>query len=167
MSLSPDPAAGVSPDTFRALLGRFPSGVTVVTVLDAAGRAHGMTVSAFCSVSIRPPLILVSIDRAATMRPLLEVGRAFGVNVLGDQQADTSQRFADEAMELRFDGLDWTKGPGEVPWIGGAHSNLACTVVQRVAAGDHDLVIGQVIDGRYDEATRPLVYHRGAYHGLR
>jgi flavin reductase (DIM6/NTAB) family NADH-FMN oxidoreductase RutF len=141
--------------------------VTVVTVLDAAGRAHGMTVSAFSSVSMTPPLVLVCIDRDATMLPMLGLSQAFGINFLADDQAALSQRFADSALETRFDGLDWAAGPGGAPWLARAHANLTCTVVQRIAAGDHEVIIGLVAHGRFEEGSRPLVYHRGTYASVR
>jgi flavin reductase (DIM6/NTAB) family NADH-FMN oxidoreductase RutF len=167
MSAPPGSDAGVTPDTFRALLGRFASGITVVTVSDATGRPHGMTVSAFTSVSMAPPLILVCIDRAATMLPLFESSEAFGVNLLSADQAELSRRFADEAMELRFDGVAWTPGPHAAPWITHAHANLTCQLTQRVPAGDHEILVGRVVAGRHTDASAPLVYHRGAYVQIR
>ena len=158
---------GINADTFRAVLGRFASGVTVVTLQDATGRPHGMTVSAFTSVSIAPPLVLVCIDRAATMLPLFETSATFGVNLLAEGQAELSRRFADEAMELRFDGVDWAPGPGSAPWLTHAHANLTCEVLQRMTAGDHEVVVGHVVAARHADDTAPLVYHRGAYLQLR
>ncbi|MBK8248328.1 MAG: flavin reductase family protein [Gemmatimonadetes bacterium] len=154
---------GVTPDTFRAVLGRFASGVTVVTLQDVTGRPHGMTVSAFTSVSIAPPLVLVCIDRAATMLPLFAASTVFGVNLLASGQADLSRRFADEAMELRFDGVAWEPGPHSAPWLTDAHANLTCQVSQRLTAGDHEILVGHVVAARHADATEPLVYHRGTY----
>jgi flavin reductase (DIM6/NTAB) family NADH-FMN oxidoreductase RutF len=158
---------GVDADTFRAVLGRFASGVTVVTLQDLTGRPHGMTVSAFTSVSIAPPLVLVCIDRAATMLPLFGRSAAFGVNLLAAGQAELSRRFADEAMELRFDGVDWAPGPWSAPWLAHAHANLTCQVAQRHTAGDHEILVGHVVAARHAADTEPLVYHRGAYMQIR
>ncbi len=157
----------VTPAAFRALLGRFASGVTVVTAFDEEGRPHGMTVSAFASVSMSPPLVLVCIDRSATMLPMLQPGGTFAVNILAESQAAISQRFADEAMELRFDGIAWHEAEGRAPWIEGAHARLSCATSQRVSAGDHEILIGRVLAGDHAEDTSPLVYHRGAYGSLR
>lgn len=162
-----DLSGGVSPDTFRAVLGRFASGITVVTLSDPMGRPHGMTVSAFSSVSMTPPLVLVCIDRVATMLPLFEPAGTFGVNLLSGAQADLSRRFADEAMELRFDGVAWEPGPGGAPWLNSAHANLSCRVTQRVTAGDHEIIVGLVIGARHADSSEPLVYHRGTYARLR
>src|SRR5829696_179711 len=83
--------AALDPDQFRSILGRFASGVTVVTAVDAGGRDHGMTVSAFCSVSLAPPLVLVCIDRDASMHELLHETTHFAVNILSSRQESLSR----------------------------------------------------------------------------
>src|ERR1041384_665004 len=100
----------LDPDTFRAVLGRFASGVTVVTTTDANGRDHGMTVSAFCSLSLEPPLVLVCIECTASMHDLLQPEQAFAVNVLSHSQEPLSRRFATGDPPNRFDGLGYHRG---------------------------------------------------------
>lgn len=164
MTLSHDDTPGsMNAERFRALLARFASGVTIVTATDEEGRPHGMTVSAFASVSLDPPLVLVCIDRAASMGPLLIRVGHFGVNILAEGQEWLSRRFADEAMELRFDGVPWRLGHGRVPTIDGAHASLVCTPSSCTDGGDHLILLGQVTEGTAGAATEPLVYHRGAY----
>src|SRR5207253_773800 len=104
----------LDPDAFRSVLGRFASGVTVVTMSDK-GRDHGMTVSAFCSLSLEPPLILVCIERTASMHDLLKPGTAFCVNVLSTRQEAVSRRFASGDPPQRFDGLGYRRGLTGVP----------------------------------------------------
>jgi flavin reductase (DIM6/NTAB) family NADH-FMN oxidoreductase RutF len=160
------PQAHVSVEHFRALLGRFASGVTIVTAADDRERPHGMTVSAFSSLSIEPPLVLVCIDAAASMQGMFVVGSFFAVNVLAADQEPLSRRFSDEAMELRFDGVPWAAGATGAPLLVHAHARLECRCVQRHVGGDHVIVIGQVVHGDTPEGTAPLLYHRGAYGSL-
>ena len=110
------PTSSIDPATFRAVLGRFASGVTVVTMRDEAGHDHGMTVSAFCSVSLDPPLVLACIDRAASMFDALTVGGAYAINVLSDTQEPLSRRFATD-MDDRFEGVGYMRGPRGSPLL--------------------------------------------------
>lgn len=156
----------LSPHEFRETLGRFTSGVTVVTTMHG-GERRGMTANAFVSVSLTPPLILVSVDRNAGMHArLLETDR-FGVNVLSSQQRDLSTHFAGRHSADQPDaGLNvpWMDHEG-LPLIGGAVAQLVCSKVEAHAAGDHTLFLGQVEYSRYTDDD-PLVYFRGAYHEL-
>ena len=95
----------IDPDTFRSVLGRFASGVTVVTARDRDERDHGMTVSAFCSVSLVPPLVLVCVDHAASSHDVLLESPHFAVNVLAVHQEPLSRRFAGVDEATRFDGV--------------------------------------------------------------
>lgn len=153
----------VHPTEFRTLLSRFASGVTVVSTIDAAGRPHGMTVSAFSSLSAEPPLVLVCIDAQATMCTLLGTAPSFSVNILDEAQQELSRRFADTAMELRFDGVPWQPGAGGVPLLAGAHATIECRRTATFPGGDHIILVGEVVGGHVGEATQPLLYHRGGY----
>ena len=156
----------LSPHEFRETLGRFTSGVTVVTVAHG-GERRGMTANAFVSVSLTPPLILVSVDHKATMHDrLLEIDR-FGVNVLSSQQQGLSTHFAGQHSAGKPDAgliVPWMDHEG-LPLIGGAVAQLVCSKVEAHTAGDHTLFIGQVEYSRYTDDD-PLVYFRGAYHEL-
>jgi flavin reductase (DIM6/NTAB) family NADH-FMN oxidoreductase RutF len=152
----------VDQETFRTLLSRFLSGVTIVTTSDDDGRPHGMTVSSFCSVSLEPPLILVCIDRTASLHDLLIRAETFAVNILAGDQEVLSRRFADTGIEARFDGVAWSQGSAG-PLIDGVHATLECKSVGHLPGGDHSIIIGQVLGGSAASRGSPLLYYRGGY----
>jgi len=152
----------LDPDGFRSVLGRFASGVTVVTMVGADGRDHGMTVSAFCSVSLEPPLVLVCIDRTASMHELLAPGTAFAVNVLSAGQEAVSRRFATGDPPNRFDGLGYQRGMTGVPVLDDVLAWLEARVTTRHDEGDHTIIIGRV-EAAATRQDRPLLYYRGGY----
>jgi flavin reductase (DIM6/NTAB) family NADH-FMN oxidoreductase RutF len=133
----------IAPGEFRAILGRFASGVTVLTTRDAQGRDHGMTVSAFCSVSLHPPLVLACIDHGAEMLSLLKHATHFGVSVLAEEQEAISRRFA-ELPEGRFDGIGFSRGESGVALLDDALAHLECRLVAQHDGGDHVIFVAQV-----------------------
>ena len=147
---------------FRKTLGMFATGVTVLTVR-IGEQVHGMTANAFMSVSLRPPLVLVSIDRRARMGALMHEGTRFGVSVLEAHQTDLSDRFAgrvaDDVPEPTFEMVH------ETPLVGGALAHLVARVVRSYWGGDHSLFLGQVEFAHYGEG-RPLLFHGGRYERL-
>ena len=151
----------VDPATFRSVLGRFASGVTIVTMCDEAGLDHGMTVSAFCSLSLEPPLVLVCIDHAASMFPVLATTTAFAVNILSHNQEALSRRFAADEPD-RFAGVGYVRGQGGCVLLDDVLAHLECSVTGRLDAGDHTIVIGQV-ETALAQSERPLLYYRGGY----
>jgi flavin reductase (DIM6/NTAB) family NADH-FMN oxidoreductase RutF len=151
----------IDPDTFRAALGRFTSGVTVVTTCDDDGRDHGMTVSAFCSASLEPPLVLACIGHEASMHDLMMSADRFGVSILTVGQEQLARRFADQRSD-RFDGVGYSRGKLGVALLDDALAHLECMVVDRRDAGDHTIVVGRV-DAASCYQGRPLVYYRGGY----
>lgn len=156
----------ISPEDFRDALRHFPSGVTIVTINSpAADAVHGLTVSAFASVSPDPPLILISIDHRATACYLLEAeGATFAVNVLAHDQENLSNRFAWVKDEDRFAVGTWTSGATGVPILQDAVAWLECRVSSFFTAGSHTIYIGEVIASgvpRPDES--PLVYWNRSY----
>ena len=155
----------IDPDLFRSVLGRFASGVTVVTGRDPAGRDHGMTVSAFCSVSLDPPLVLVCIDRAATMHDHLVEGAPFVVNVLAGAQEALSRRFAAGDPPDRFGGVGYHRGALGVAVLDDTLAHLECRVAARHPGGDHTIVVGRV-EGAATSEARPLLYYRSGYASL-
>jgi flavin reductase (DIM6/NTAB) family NADH-FMN oxidoreductase RutF len=147
--------------TFRSVLGRFVSGVTIVTARDANGGDHGMTASAFCSVSLEPPLILVSIAHDATLHPtLLEVDE-LAVSILTASQEAIARRFA-EKLDNRFEGVGFSRGITGAPLIDGALAHIEARVAHRYPGGDHTIFVAAVLaaSATMDE---PLVYYRGGY----
>lgn len=151
----------IDPDTFRSVLGRFASGVTVVTACDAEGHDHGMTVSAFCSLSLEPPLVLVCIDRTASMFPVLTTTSTFAVNILSHGQEALSRRFAADEPD-RFAGVGYSRGARGCALLDDVLAHLECDVTGRLEAGDHTIVLGQV-ETAEAHAERPLLYYRGGY----
>jgi flavin reductase ActVB len=151
----------VEPAQFRAALSRFASGVTVVTSRDALGQDYGMTVSAFSSLSLAPPLVLVCIDHRATWHGAIDASSHFVVHVLSEAQQELSQRFASE-REGRFVGLDVTRTEQGVLRLPDALATLECRITARHVEGDHTIVVGAVEQVDTTEGA-PLLYHRGRY----
>jgi len=147
---------------FRRTLGMFATGVTVLTTR-VGEQVHGMTANAFMSVSLQPPLVLISIDRRAKMGALLHEGTRFGVSVLEAKQTGLSDRFAgrvaDELPEATFEVIH------ETPLVEGALAHLVARVVRSYWGGDHSLFLGQVEFARYGDG-RPLLFHGGRYERL-
>lgn len=154
----------VSPDDFRRALGSFASGVSVVTCLDAQGQPRGMTVSALASISLVPPLVLVSIDLKASLEPLLAEGHELVINILAADQQSLSRRFASRE-EDRFADLAWTPAEHGAPRLDGALATIDGHVVARYPGGDHTLVLAEV-DRTEVRDGRPLCYFRGQYVGV-
>lgn len=151
----------IDPASFRAALGRFASGITVVTARDENERDHGMTVSAFSSVSLAPPLVLVCIGHDASMHDLLLGAEQIGISVLSTDQEPLSRRFADPESD-RFDGVGYTRGESGVALLDDALVHLECSVLVRHEAGDHTVMICAV-DRAAASDGRPLLYYRGGY----
>jgi flavin reductase (DIM6/NTAB) family NADH-FMN oxidoreductase RutF len=155
----------VTPDEFRAALGRFASGITVVTVETSEGHVHGMTASAFCSVSLRPPLVLVCVDHLAETYLHLNEHQQFGVSVLKEEQEALSEFFADPERNpdaaYRL-GIQYGKMSGGTPVLDEALANLECYKVDSHPAGDHTIFVAEVRDSRLGDGI-PLLYFRGRY----
>lgn len=146
---------------FRASLSRFASGVTVLTTRTAGGEDLGMTATAFSSLSLDPPLVLVCLDRAASMTPALESATHIAVHVLGTDQEAISRQFALKEGD-RFDGLAVTRGAGGVALLPGALVRLECRIAEWHPGGDHVIVVGEVLAAEVSEGE-PLLYFRGRY----
>lgn len=153
----------VSDTEFRAALGRFASGVTVVTARDALGSPKGITVSSFASLSLSPPLVVIAIGKdAATHDVLVETDR-FGVNILAEAQEPLSRRFAMPSGEAdQFDGVAMRAGIGSVPLLEGSLATIDCRIVHRYPGGDHTIFVGEVEAVQTSEGL-PLLYFMGAY----
>ncbi len=156
----------LDPAEFRAALARFASGVTIITTRDAAGRDLGMTATAFASVSLQPPMILVAIDHAATMAQPLEAAEYFAVHILSDSQEGLSRSFARREALDKFDGQPVSRGSGSVPLLHQALVRMECRVQARYPAGDHTIIVGEVLAITLGEDADPLLYYRGRYRHL-
>jgi flavin reductase (DIM6/NTAB) family NADH-FMN oxidoreductase RutF len=151
----------IDPDTFRSVLSRFASGVTVVSARDHAEIDHGMTVSAFCSVSLEPPLVLACVDHEASMHAVLLAVEHFGVSVLSAAQEPLSRHFADPASN-RWAGVRLHQGMTGVPLVDDAVAHLECRMEARHRTGDHTIFIGRVLHAAIGNGE-PLIYFRGGY----
>ena len=153
--------------SFRYAMGHFPTGVTVMTT-SAAGRLHGMTVSAFASVSLEPLLILVSVERSTLMHQLVFDSRAFAINILGKRSESTARYFADNdrlaAPEFREG--SFRLGTTGSPILNEATGYLEATVHGTHQAGDHTIIVGQVVALEISTEEEPLVYYRSGYRSL-
>ncbi len=165
----------VTADTFRQIMGRFVTGVTVVTTWEPGsregGRADrrpaGITVNALSSVSLDPPLVVVALDRSRFITPFVREAGRYAVNILGAGQQALSDCFAHAPVSPgreEFCGASWHLGATGVPLIDGAIASLECTIVETYSAGDHDLFIARV-DAMSTEPEHddPLIYYRRRY----
>lgn len=155
----------VSPDQFRALCGRFATGVAVITAVGRDGSLAGMTANSFASVSLHPPLISVNVDEGAEMHRVLDGASHFVVNILEAGQEAISRRFADD-HPARFEGIQFSLNDRGIPVLDGTLATIECERVQWLDAGDHRIFIARVIGGEAREG-RPLLYFRGEYPGPR
>lgn len=154
----------VESTAFRRALGQFATGVTVVTTRDRTGRTLGLTVSAFCSVSLHPPLVLVSIDHRADTNLGMRESGLFAVSVLREDQEHVSRRFASPARD-KLEGFRFARGRQGLPLVPGALAHLQCRVRSFHDEGDHTLWVGEV-RSLAARPGRPLLYHAGAYRRL-
>ncbi len=148
-------------EDFRDALRHWASGVTVVTTKDRAGHLHGITVSAFSSLSLRPPLVLVCIEKNTGSHHAFVEGGWFVVNILRDNQEFVSRRFASHLSD-KFTDIETTKGVNGIPIISGALANLECRIVLSYEGGDHTIFVGAVEDSIVRHG-KPLVYFDGDY----
>jgi flavin reductase (DIM6/NTAB) family NADH-FMN oxidoreductase RutF len=154
----------VASEEFRRACGRFATGVAIASVLDADGTPHGLTVNSFASVSLHPPLILICLGHKVSVMDAFRASAHFGINMLADHQRALAERFARKGRG-RFDGLEWQRGETGVPLLAGVLATIECAVHARHTAGDHDILVGQVVRTRVAEGA-PLVYFASRYREL-
>jgi len=151
----------IDPQEFRRTLGRFATGITVVT-MRSAHESHGITVNAFMSVSLEPPVIAVCIDKRAKAHTTLSESERFGVSVLRAEQRALSDRFAGRAAPSEPDPYEDFHG---FPVVRGALGTMLCAVYDVADAGDHSLFLGEV-EALAAFEGRPLLYFEGRYANL-
>lgn len=152
----------VNDDEFRSALGRFAVGVTVVTTRGADGVDHGMTVSAFCSLSLHPPLVLICIEKSASVYDIITAAPNFVVNVLSMTQEPLARRFSVVDID-RFEGVGFSRATSGISVLDGVLAVLECRRAASHHGGDHTIITGEVEDARWDDSGRPLLYYRGGY----
>lgn len=158
------PETVVPSKAFRSALGRFATGVTIITCNDADGAPVGLTANSFTSLSLDPPLVLWSLRQASGSLEAFAAARHFAVNVLAETQVDLSRRFASQETDKFAEGA-WAPGIGGVPVLTGCAAVFECEVDTRQAAGDHVLFIGRVLR-LADLAVAPLLFQGGHYRML-
>ena len=151
----------ISEIEFRNALSRFASGVSVVTTRDDQGKFFGITVSAFCSVSLNPPLVLICIEKSTASHYAFKESGAFIVNILHYSQMDLSERFAAPASD-KFENVDHRPGIDGIPCLEGTLANIECRISEIYEGGDHSVIIGAVETASVASGD-PLLYFRGRY----
>ncbi len=154
-------------DQLRAAMRAWTSGVTVVTAV-YGGEQHGMTVSSFTSISLDPPLIVISLQTVSRTHDMVVKAGAFGVTILAASQQLLSERFSSRqsSMSERLDGLDTETLVTGAPFIKGGLAYMDCRVTQSIQSGMNTLFIAEVVAVRGDDHDAPLVYHDRTYHRL-
>ncbi|WP_413376714.1 flavin reductase family protein [Alkalihalobacillus sp. 1P02AB] len=145
-------------DRFKEVMGNYPTGVTVVTTNDDKGVPYGLTVNSFASVSLEPLLILWSIDHRVSSLETFKKTEKFAVHVLAAEQQDICRLFASKEKE-RFNSCEWKVSDLGLPIISGVYATLQCKKFKQIEAGDHTILIGEVLDINIKE-QEPMLYHR-------
>jgi flavin reductase (DIM6/NTAB) family NADH-FMN oxidoreductase RutF len=156
----------VDAESFRDVMGRFATGISVITTLDAADRPAGITVSAMSSVSLEPPLVMVALARRRFITPIVASSGRYAVNVLRHDQQALSDCFAHAPVQPsreEFCGAAWHPGPGGLPLLDDTLAAIECSVVESFSVGDHELFIGRVDSLSVGAAGDPLLYFRRQY----
>ncbi|WP_399881981.1 flavin reductase family protein [Streptomyces sp. BBFR51] len=168
MTATPDLAATrlAADDLLRSVFRRHAVGVAVITARGAAGPV-GFTATSLTSVSAEPALLSFSIGTGSSSWPTVSAAEYVGVHLLGEHQEELAATFARSGADRFAAPTAWREGPEKVPVLDGVLAWLVCRVVGRVPAGDHRIVLAQVLLGDPAGAGRPLLYHQGRYQGLR
>jgi 3-hydroxy-9,10-secoandrosta-1,3,5(10)-triene-9,17-dione monooxygenase reductase component len=148
-------------DDFRDVLGRFATGVTIITAIDG-DEPVGVAANSFTSVSLDPPLVLFCVGRASTTWPRIERARRFAVNILGEHQEELSRLFATRGVD-RFAQVDWHRGVGGSPVLHDVLAYVDCEFWAEYDGGDHIIVVGQVLDLGITHHAGPLLFYQGEY----
>jgi flavin reductase (DIM6/NTAB) family NADH-FMN oxidoreductase RutF len=154
----------IAADDFRKVLGHFASGVTIITTCDADARPTGLTASAFSSVSLDPPLVLICVDHKSQSHPHIKDRGCFAVNILGIDQQALSRKFASSRLD-KFEGVPHVISELKLPLIDGAIAQLECRTVSVHVEGDHTIFVGRV-ERAHVASGEPLLYFRGQYDRL-
>ncbi|RZU01041.1 flavin reductase family protein [Rivibacter subsaxonicus] len=156
-------APSFTPQEFRAALGMFATGVTIVTARTDDGRRVGLTANSFNSVSLAPPLVLWSLASAAGSMPAFARGSHYAIHILASDQRTLAERFASKAVVDRFGGVAWREGEHGVPLLDGVAAVFECFNRSQYEEGDHVIFVGEVERCRIDAAATPLIFHGGRY----
>jgi flavin reductase (DIM6/NTAB) family NADH-FMN oxidoreductase RutF len=147
---------------FRAALGLFATGVTIVTARAADGSLIGLTANSFNSVSLEPPLVLWSLAKRAGSLPVFAKGSHYAINILAADQKALAQRFASKELD-KYEGVAFTEGSGGAPVLAGVAASFECFNRSQYDEGDHVIFVGQVERCASDAAKSPLIFHGGRF----
>jgi len=157
-----DDVSAPDPRLLRNALGRFATGIAVVTTCTAKGKREGVTVNSFSAVSLNPPLILWSIRNEASSLPAFMESGNFAVNVLAREQVGLSHHFATPRAD-KFDGIDHGEGLGGCPLLEETLALFECRLDRAIPAGDHQILIGRILRASHDDSAAPLLFSSGRY----
>ncbi|MFF4505921.1 flavin reductase family protein [Streptomyces sp. NPDC001401] len=170
MTATPDLGARTpqlaSPDLLRSVFRRHAAGVAVITAQGDAGPV-GFTATSLTSASAEPPLLTFGISTGASSWPAISATDHIGVHILGEHQQDLAATFAKSGADRFGAPTAWRTGPEGVPVLDGVLAWLVCRIIGRVPAGDHRIVLAEVVLGDPTGSGRPLLYHQGRFNGLR
>lgn len=152
-----------SDQDFRAALGMFATGVTIVTASTAEGELVGLTANSFNSVSLSPALVLWSLSRTAGSFEAFRKGRHYAINILSADQQALARRFSEKIPD-RFSGVAWEQGLGGAPLISGAVAHFECANRSQYAEGDHMIFVGEVQRCAHVPGASPLLFHGGKFY---
>ena len=152
-----------SPPEFRAALGMFATGVTIVTTRTPQGHLIGLTANSFNSVSLDPPLVLWSLARQAGSMNAFSTGSHYAINILAAGQQDLAKRFAGKDLD-RFAGVEFEEGTGGAPLLAGAAATFECFNRSRYEEGDHVIFVGEVERCAHRPGASPLLFHGGRFY---
>jgi flavin reductase (DIM6/NTAB) family NADH-FMN oxidoreductase RutF len=148
----------------RRVMGHFATGVTVITTKDKNGDPNGLTANAFMSLSLNPPLILISVDKGATCYACFSPENGFTVNFLSEDQEEISRRFATRGID-KFAGLKWQEGTNGAAILDGVLGHVECKITQCYDGGDHTIILGEILNVNAS-GERPLLFYKGKYQKL-
>jgi flavin reductase (DIM6/NTAB) family NADH-FMN oxidoreductase RutF len=154
---------GFSTHEFRAALGMFATGVTIVTARTTDGLVVGLTANSFNSVSLDPPLVLWSLARAAASLPAFSAGSHYAINILAAEQKLLAERFARKGAD-RWAGVSFSEGMGGAPLLAGAAATFECFNRSRYEEGDHVIFVGEVERCSWRPGASPLLFHGGQFY---
>jgi flavin reductase (DIM6/NTAB) family NADH-FMN oxidoreductase RutF len=154
----------IDPSELRRVMGHFATGVTIITTKDSSGTPFGLTANAFLSLSLDPPLVLISVDKGAQCYSCFVPQNGFTVNFLSENQEEISRRFATKGVD-KFAGLQWRLGENGAAILDGGLGYVECRITQCHDGGDHTIVIGEIVNASAT-GDRPLLFFKGRYQKL-
>lgn len=154
----------IDKNELRRVMGHFATGVTVITTVNKEGQLQGLTANAFTSVSLDPPLLLISVDKKAESWPAFEESKVFTVNILADDQEALSRKFAVSGGN-KFEGVAYRVGANGAAILEGALATIECKLYAAYDGGDHSIYLGEIQEAAIREG-KPLLFFRGGYRSL-